>query len=61
MHTDFFQDLQHHLYGLTLDQKLYLAPIKEDLQNVLDLGTGTGLWAIEFGSSVQPIRDKLDG
>jgi len=43
-------DLQHHLYRLTLDEKLYLAPIKDDVQDVLDIGTGTGLWAIEFGS-----------
>jgi hypothetical protein len=43
-------DLQHHLYRLTLDGKLYLSPIKDDVQNVLDIGTGTGLWAIEFGS-----------
>lgn len=42
-------DLQHHLYRLTLDEKLYLAPIKDDAQDVLDIGTGTGLWAIEFG------------
>lgn len=32
-----------------MDEKLYLAPIKPNPQNVLDLGTGTGLWAIEFG------------
>lgn len=41
-------DLQHHLYNLTLNGKLFLAPIKKDSQNVLDVGTGTGLWAIEF-------------
>jgi methylase of polypeptide subunit release factors len=27
-----------------------LAPVKQDVQNVLDIGTGTGLWAIEFGA-----------
>jgi methylase of polypeptide subunit release factors len=42
-------DLQHHLYRLTLDDKLYLSPIKDNVQNVLDIGTGTGIWAIEFG------------
>jgi hypothetical protein len=27
------------LYRLTLDDKLYLAPIKDDIQDVLDIGT----------------------
>lgn len=31
---------------LMLDSKLYLAPIPEDVQNVLDVGTGTGIWAM---------------
>lgn len=45
------QDLQHHMYYLTLGGKLYIAPIPEDqvLHRVLDLGTGTGIWAIDFG------------
>lgn len=34
---------------ITLYDELHLAPIKEP-QNVLDIGTGTGIWAIEFGS-----------
>jgi hypothetical protein len=38
------QDLAHHMYNLTLDRKLHLAPI-ESPQNILDLGTGTGIWA----------------
>jgi ubiquinone/menaquinone biosynthesis C-methylase UbiE len=29
--------------------KLNLAPIGPDPKNVLDLGTGTGTWAIDFG------------
>ncbi|KAI9051879.1 hypothetical protein LZ554_004135 [Drepanopeziza brunnea f. sp. 'monogermtubi'] len=41
-------DLQHHLFKLMMDQRLFLAPIKKDPQHVLDIGTGTGLWAIEF-------------
>jgi ubiquinone/menaquinone biosynthesis C-methylase UbiE len=32
-----------------LDGKLHLAPI-ENPQNVLDVGTGTGIWAVEFGN-----------
>jgi hypothetical protein len=47
-------DLQHHLFLLTLDGKLALAPIEEmrgGIHNVLDIGTGTGIWAIDFASS----------
>jgi ubiquinone/menaquinone biosynthesis C-methylase UbiE len=42
-------DLQHQLWLLTLYDELYLSPIKNP-QNVLDIGTGTGIWAIEFGT-----------
>ena len=36
---------RHHLWLLTLDDKLFLAPV-EDPQSILDVGTGTGLWAV---------------
>jgi hypothetical protein len=38
-------DFAHHMYLLTLDQKLHLAPLR-DPQTILDCGTGTGIWAI---------------
>ncbi|KAK4451017.1 S-adenosyl-L-methionine-dependent methyltransferase [Podospora aff. communis PSN243] len=44
-------DVQHHLWYLTLDGKLSLAPLAESNGSthcVLDLGTGTGLWATDF-------------
>ncbi|PGH07447.1 hypothetical protein GX51_01748 [Blastomyces parvus] len=40
-------DIAHHSYLLMLKKKLYLAPIEKP-QKVLDLGTGTGIWAIDF-------------
>lgn len=47
---------------LTLDFKLYLSPIADDLQNVLDVGTGTGIWAIEFGTvSLSLLLHRLAG
>lgn len=45
-------DIIHHLYFLLLKGGLHLAPIPKDPQRVLDLGTGTGLWAIDFAEYV---------
>ena len=45
-------DLQHQLFLLTQRQKLLLCPV--DLSRVhraLDLGTGTGIWALDFGDA----------
>ncbi|KAI8682056.1 hypothetical protein NCS55_00459900 [Fusarium keratoplasticum] len=45
-------DLQHHLFILTLDGRLGLAPPNDPdskVKRVLDVGTGTGIWAVDFG------------
>jgi ubiquinone/menaquinone biosynthesis C-methylase UbiE len=34
---------------IMLEGRLNLAPIGRNPQNVLDIGTGTGIWAIDFG------------
>lgn len=39
----------HHIHRLVIDGKLFRAPIGSNPQRVLDVGTGTGIWAIEFG------------
>jgi len=59
-------DLQHHLFSLTLNGRLHLAPIGDDVSKVLDICTGTGIWAIDFalkypnakviGSDLSPIQ-----
>ncbi|KAF1961838.1 S-adenosyl-L-methionine-dependent methyltransferase [Byssothecium circinans] len=46
-------DLQHHKYTLLLADKLYIAPIPDTRLHgsnarVLDLGTGTGIWAMDM-------------
>ncbi|CAL3971604.1 unnamed protein product [Diplocarpon coronariae] len=41
-------DLFHHIFSLTFDGRLFLAPIAPNPQRVIDLGTGTGIWAIDF-------------
>lgn len=43
-------DLNHLVLVMSLGDKLYLAPIDEDkTQRILDIGTGTGIWAVEMG------------
>lgn len=37
-----------------MDRRLFFAPISEAPQRVLDLGTGTGIWAIDFGKNLRP-------
>lgn len=39
-------DLHHEILIQLLDGKLHLAPIEEP-QRILDIGTGTGIWAID--------------
>ena len=44
-------DVFHHIFTLSLGGQLYLAPIPEDVHRVLDIGTGTGIWAIDFADT----------
>ncbi|PMD49341.1 S-adenosyl-L-methionine-dependent methyltransferase [Hyaloscypha bicolor E] len=44
------QDLAHHMYLMTLEGKLHLAPL-DNPHNILDIGTGTGIWAIEMADA----------
>ncbi|KAK3399751.1 S-adenosyl-L-methionine-dependent methyltransferase [Sordaria brevicollis] len=60
-------DVLHHALMVQLDGKLFLSPLnKEKVQKVLDIATGSGLWAIDFadefpnaeviGTDVSPIQ-----
>ncbi|KAK2761520.1 methyltransferase domain-containing protein [Colletotrichum kahawae] len=42
------EDMKHHMIVALCDSKLHNAPIASP-QKVLDIGTGTGIWAIEMG------------
>ncbi|ETN39249.1 uncharacterized protein HMPREF1541_05472 [Cyphellophora europaea CBS 101466] len=44
--------LQHELWFRTFGGRLFTSPIKkEKIKQVLDLGTGTGIWAIEMADA----------
>ncbi|SPO01561.1 related to methyltransferase [Cephalotrichum gorgonifer] len=63
----FNQVTSHHVQTLVLGGKLFLAPLDTDkVHKVLDVGTGTGTWAIDFadqhpnieviGTDISPIQ-----
>lgn len=41
--------MMHEVFVSGMDGQLYFAPIGETPTRVLDIGTGTGIWAIQFG------------
>ena len=41
--------MQHYVWLLTLHGELALCPKAKGANRVLDIGTGTGVWAIEYG------------
>ncbi|KAJ3524446.1 hypothetical protein NM208_g12058 [Fusarium decemcellulare] len=59
-------DINHHMLTLVLDDDLQLAPLGKNIQKVLDIGTGTGIWAIDFadefpeaevtGTDISPVQ-----
>lgn len=63
-------DLTHHVITLLLGGELFLAPLDQP-RRVLDIGTGTGLWAIEMadrfpralvvGTDLSPIQPTWYG
>ncbi|KAK6207938.1 UMTA protein [Colletotrichum tabaci] len=40
-------DITHHYLLMLMDDKLFVCPFEKG-HNVLDIGTGTGIWAIDF-------------
>ncbi|KAF5547640.1 methyltransferase [Fusarium napiforme] len=44
-------DLQHELYVRTLDGDLAVCPKAKGANSVLDMGTGTGSWAIDYADA----------
>ncbi|GAO16383.1 uncharacterized protein UV8b_00258 [Ustilaginoidea virens] len=44
-------DMLHHTVTRLLGDQLFLAPIKPDGLSILDIGTGTGVWAMYMGDT----------
>ncbi|KAI5815293.1 methyltransferase [Pyronema omphalodes] len=44
-------DVHHEIFLLLLGRKLHLAPIGKNPQRILDVGTGTGIWAIDMADT----------
>lgn len=42
--------MQHNMWLLTLCGRMALSPKESGAKRVLDAGTGTGIWAIEYGN-----------
>ncbi|GAO17644.1 hypothetical protein UVI_02002060 [Ustilaginoidea virens] len=43
------EDMKHAMLMMLTGNKPFLAPIGDHPQKILDIGTGTGIWAIEVG------------
>lgn len=41
-------DMQHHMLKLVMNNNLYHVPLNDPKQ-ILDIGTGSGIWPIEMG------------
>ncbi|KAK1773907.1 S-adenosyl-L-methionine-dependent methyltransferase [Copromyces sp. CBS 386.78] len=46
-------EIYHYAIELLIDNQLHMAPIKDDIKKALDIGTGMGLWAIDFADKFE--------
>ncbi|KAK3505193.1 S-adenosyl-L-methionine-dependent methyltransferase [Neurospora crassa] len=59
-------DIFYHAIDMMLEGKLHQAPLSQNIENAVDIGTGSGLWAIDFadqytnctvtGTDISPVQ-----
>lgn len=59
-------DIFHHAIDMMLEGKLHQAPLSQNIENAVDIGTGSGLWTIDFadkytnctviGTDISPVQ-----
>ncbi|RFU28013.1 hypothetical protein B7463_g8319, partial [Scytalidium lignicola] len=63
------EDMKHHEWMLITDFRLHFSPIGDNPQRILDLGTGTGIWAMQaadrypsaevIGTDISPVQPTM--
>ena len=53
-------DIKHHVFTLLCSGDLHLAPLVKP-RIILDIGTGTGIWAIGNGRSIPGVSNNWYG
>lgn len=51
--------MMHHICLILLEGRLHMAPVGSAPQKILDIGTGTGIWAIDVAKYI-PITLGLE-
>jgi len=51
-------DMLHHVFFLALNDRYFLAPIRPGQHYILDVGTGTGIWAMDIADLYPAARVK---
>lgn len=53
------EDMKHAMMLELTNGKLYFAPIGDNPKKILDIGTGTGIWAVEMGDKFPQAQNVL--
>ncbi|KAG6107599.1 hypothetical protein E4U14_004090 [Claviceps sp. LM454 group G7] len=53
------EDMKHAMLMMLTENKPFLAPIGDHPQKILDIGTGTGIWAIDVGDRYPSAKREM--